>query len=560
MSDFETITGKTTKIGDVFNIVDGRIMDIYEEMEKGKVFGDIPVVSQVLQAIIQAGFLGFGKIAGILSEALLLIFPPAVAVIDTAIGLPVASSLYKIVEDMIDEPGVDTAMIKNIIKSIQNIDTVPNLFTAVFQFLFIMSFSGIQIEYATQQMKYAYNKKYRPNIIDVNALIRTAFIAPEKIDEVWNTLRMHGYPDNQIEMMFIASYTTYDIEAIKMLYLRGEISEKLMIERMRELGFTDTRIKELTSLWNVIPSIQDILYLVGKEAFEPDQIKTYGLLDEFPEEVSEWLNKSGLNRYWQEKYWAGHWSYPSPQMVFEMLHRRELTTEQVYEYMRVIEMPPYWRDMMMRISYKPLTRVDVRRMHKMGVLTYEEVVNAYRDGGYNEENAKRMADFTVLYNEGTERELSKAEILNGYKSGINDKRQTIELLKEIGYSDEIAEYQIKYADFAIKQSEIDENVSIIKDQFRIGVIDEYEANRNLIELEISSNRIHQMIESWKILRSKNNKTPSKTNLDEFLTYGIIDVNTYEIEMEKIGYSAKYIDWYLEKLMMDISIKQLQQGE
>ena len=88
---------------------------------------------------------------------------------------------------------------------------------------------------------------------------------------------------------------------VRVLYFRGAIDKDMAFVRMRELGYTDTRIEEIMQSWDIIPPVSEILWMVGKEAFEPDQIAKYGLLDEFPEEVTPWLNKHGYSRFWQEK-------------------------------------------------------------------------------------------------------------------------------------------------------------------------------------------------------------------------------------------------------------------
>ncbi|GAI84798.1 unnamed protein product, partial [marine sediment metagenome] len=75
----------------------------------------------------------------------------------------------------------------------------------------------------------------------------------------------------------------------------------------QELGYTDTRIKEIIQAWSIIPGPADILHMVAKEAFEPDAVKLMGLEDEFPTEQVSWLAKQGLSEFWAMKYWASHW-------------------------------------------------------------------------------------------------------------------------------------------------------------------------------------------------------------------------------------------------------------
>ena len=81
---------------------------------------------------------------------------------------------------------------------------------------------------------------------------------------------------------------------------------------------------------------------------------------------------------------------PSIGQGFEMLHRRVIEDADLDLLLRALDVMPFWREKLKDISYNPLTRVDVRRMHRIGVLEEEGVFNAYLDVGYNEENAQLM--------------------------------------------------------------------------------------------------------------------------------------------------------------------------
>ncbi|GAG30498.1 unnamed protein product, partial [marine sediment metagenome] len=218
------------------------------------------------------------------------------------------------------------------------------------------------------------NAEMSPNLPREEHLLKAAFIAPERIKEVRNQLRLSGFSEDSIDLMFISNYALYDVNTVRDLYLRKAIDTDMMFVRMREIGFTDTRTKEIVQSWELIPGPSDLFHLVAKEAFEPGMIKEMGLDVEFPEEQVKWLEAQGLSRYWAEKYWAAHWDIPSLGQGFDMLHRRvshgvsvidEAQLDMLY---RAAEIPPFWRDKLTAIAYNPFTRVDVRRMHDIGVL------------------------------------------------------------------------------------------------------------------------------------------------------------------------------------------------
>jgi hypothetical protein len=200
-----------------------------------------------------------------------------------------------------------------------------------------------------------------------------------------------------------------------------------------------------------IPPIADIITMAVREAFTPDIAARFGQYEGLPSAFVEWVGKKGLSREWAERYWAAHWSLPSPQQGFEMLQRGVITRDDLYLLLRALDIMPFWRDKLIQISYNPLTRVDIRRMYALGVLSETEVNKAYQDIGYNTENAARLTLFTVkLTEQAKERaEAAKAkaavekgatwttaQTLSFVKKGLIDRDRAEQELVILGYSPE----------------------------------------------------------------------------------------------------------------------------
>jgi hypothetical protein len=56
---------------------------------------------------------------------------------------------------------------------------------------------------------------------------------------------------------------------------------------------------------------------------------------------------------------------------------------------------PYWHDHFLAVSFRPLTRVDVRRAFNIGAMKDDAVTKSYLDLGYSDDNARVLTDFTV---------------------------------------------------------------------------------------------------------------------------------------------------------------------
>lgn len=384
-----------------------------------------------------------------------------------------------------------------------------------------------------------------PEDARVEQIIQAAFTTPENRPKIRQILRNQGLPDSQIDLIFISFYRLYDEGVVRDLFLRGVINDEGRIKRMKELGYTEDRIAEIKETYPIIPGAGDLFHLVAKEAFEPDMIEHYGYDAEFPEEQVKWLSMQGISDYWAHKYWYAHWEVPSIGQGFEMYQRGVIDFPELWDLFRTIEIPPFWREKLTEIAFMPYTRVDVRRMHKIGVIDDDELIRAYQDVGYSPEKALVMADFTVQYNMGAEKDLTRSQILDGYKDDLIDYNEAFNLLIAMKYDETEVDYLLASVDFD-KEKETEKLIlNNVMKKFQNNLIEETEARDQLGTLLIEGNRIEVLIEKWKINILQNARKPSKADLDKLMLAKIIDDKIYVEQMTKLGYEPKYIGWFMQ---------------
>ncbi len=62
--------------------------------------------------------------------------------------------------------------------------------------------------------------------------------------------------------------------------------------------------------------------------------------------------------------------------------------------LQIQDILPFWVDRLTAISFRPLTRIDLRRAFMIAAIQKPEVVSGYRQLGYDQETAQILADFT----------------------------------------------------------------------------------------------------------------------------------------------------------------------
>ena len=196
----------------------------------------------------------------------------------------------------------------------------------------------------------------------------------------------------------------------------------------------------LKKLYEVMPSVQDLVLMAVREVFTPEIADKFGLFEDYPPAFAENAAKIGLSDEWSRNFWAAHWTLPSIMQGFTMMHRRVISQADLQMLLKAQDIMPFWRDKLVDISFNPLTRVDVRRMHDTGVLNRRQVFDAYLDVGFNQENAERMTEFTIRYNAddiegsgGKLKELTRSVIQSAYKKGVISHVDALARLQELGY-------------------------------------------------------------------------------------------------------------------------------
>jgi hypothetical protein len=244
-------------------------------------------------------------------------------------------------------------------------------------------------------------EKWTPTLLtppEMNEMVRRGLLDH---DNYLREARRAGLSIDRAERLLSTARALLAPGELSELTRRGVMSPEEMRDYLRSLGYDDTDIERIAGLRFYIPSAQDVVSFANRDVYYPDVVEAYGMDKDFPEAMIPDMERAGMNRETALKYWEAHWQLPSMQQAFEMLQRdgeTGLTSADINRLMRSAGVEPYWRDKLLAISYSPFTRVDIRRMHKLGILNRGQVVRAYRDIGYNTERAESLAQFTEKLN------------------------------------------------------------------------------------------------------------------------------------------------------------------
>ena len=295
-------------------------------------------------------------------------------------------------------------------------------------------------------------------------------LRPPELLELWKrgeldavdmheALSKYGYTDDETESLLTLQQSYAPPAQLMLAMFRGEVTEDEVTRRLRAMGYHGDDLIAIMKTAEPIPGPGDLVRFGVREAWRDDVAEAWDYDEDLPPELGEYLAKHGYDPEWAIRYWRAHWALPSISQGFEMSHRGVITPETLQDLLKVSDIPEFWREALTAIAYRTLTRVDIRRMHAMGVLTDDEVKTSYLDFGYSPENAQKMLDFTIRFNDNDPEsprartlELSRSVIIQAYQRGLIDNAEAQTRLMNAGYGTEDLTLILSLADW---QGEID---------------------------------------------------------------------------------------------------------
>jgi len=350
------------------------------------------------------------------------------------------------------------------------------------------------------------------------------------------------------------------------------------LEDLKYGGWTDERIEALKFATLFYPAPADLVRWQAREVFEPAMVEKYGLDDEFGGIDLEPFRKAGMTDEQSLNYWRAHWEHASWNQVVEMLRRGLITEADVWDWFRLVEIPPYWRDKLIGVSWEVPTRVDVRRFWDMRTIDEARLREIYTAQGYHGKDLDDYVLWTKVYTAFpellarykngwitlddvrrelvslgmmperadtmieekikkaapertvTEKDITKTDIIKGVKTDVITRVQGVELLQEIGYDRDEAVYILDINIPTDQEDVVVEDRKISKADILKGlkakVITRDDARTRLMELRYSSSNAELLLKIYDAQVAPpvdvKLKEASKADIVLGVTKGLID--------------------------------------
>ncbi len=365
-----------------------------------------------------------------------------------------------------------------------------------------------------------------------------------------------GFSTEVAENLFEASSTLLNIQDYIALWRREVIDETDLDDKLHKMHLDSEEITQAKKVTEYFPAPPDLVRFAVREVYTPDILAKFGAMEDLPEKYLQEASKAGLTKEHASNYWAAHWELPSAQMGFQMLHRRIINEDTLKMLLRSLDVMPFWRDGLIKLSYNPLTRVDVRRMYRLGVLDEDQVSSAYLDRGYSPENAQLMTEFTVAFEADELTGITRASVMSSHKKGLITDDQLKTYLKGFGYQPPVVDFWFSIASYEKEMQAIEIVVDEIKNRYLSGMLTLAQARNELIKYDLPSSYISQTMGELEIKKSQKIKVPSRSDLETWLKLNLINDVEYSLRMTQLGYIRRDIEKYLAEITKELDTKKV----
>jgi len=398
------------------------------------------------------------------------------------------------------------------------------------------------------------NKLFAVTRTPIEAIIRLRLWQVKDDDWFYDKMRAYGY-GKEVADETLKSYRTWqDMSSIIRWGWRNDKPDSEVAEILVAHGWEAQEAKRMVEVAHFYPSPADLVNWQAKEVFEPEMIKHYGLDAELGELDLSMFKRAGMTEEQARNYWIAHWEHPSWNQLQEMLFRiPDVTEEEVRRWFKLMEVPPFWRQHMIDTAYHPYTRVDVRRMHKIGVFGTGEDADAklrtaYTDLGFHGEQADNMVLFTKKYNmqsgESASRDLTRSMIERAYDIGYIQRDTAHDYLSGMGYDEDEVTFIIGSLDADRALSSGGDWLTLLKNQLTSGLRTRSEVEQKLADLGFDGQAVSHYADLFEAWAEEPTKTPSKTDVKSWLAHGVITEAAARGYLGNLGYTTGHIEMYI----------------
>lgn len=356
-----------------------------------------------------------------------------------------------------------------------------------------------------------------------------------------------GIPRADAERHWIAHWQLPSATQVAEMLHRGIIEQDTYDETLKALDYPLPWRDRLRQLTRRVPPLSDLIRFSVREVYQDATASKYGYDDDYPARFTADAALHGMAEDRARQYWRAHWRLPSPSQAYTMLHRGEISEAELDDLLRVADYPSFWRRRLAAISYRVLTRVDLRRLRAAGLIDRARTKRGYRELGYRETDAELLTDFAESQRAGATgtRDLTLAHWQDEYLGGFITETRFRSELERLGYDADERDQLVQLADARKVKQARDRAVAKIGAQYVAYTLSRTEAEALLRRTTVRPEARDRLLDEWETARAANVKQMTAAQVRAAFKKGVYSRAVAFAELIERGWRDEDANAYLD---------------
>lgn len=403
-------------------------------------------------------------------------------------------------------------------------------------------------------------KRYQPTPLSVSQLTELHKRGEIGADFAKDHAKRSGLSPELYDLAFKLEQQRLTPDHYITLWLRTK--KEAHVDEIRKLGVSDDDIERLLYLAFAEPTPSDIVRFLVRDAYDEKAV-TDNLYDEDFEKKynQDAFDRVGVSKELAKLYWRAHWQLPSPTQGYQMLHREQLSMDQLRELLKLADYAPGYVDKLISIAYNVPGRIDLRRMWEVGSITDRaELVRRYGHLGYNAADSELLADFSIRVSERTAQNAAERkrnpiarEVIKSFVQGTMSNELAMQALTGLGFTQEEATARLVEGTYGRERDRTDRIRDAVGRLYTRGQIDRDTAVSRLQYYGFFEQEITVMFDSWDIDRElrelteaeRHERDLSRSDIVSAFDFGLLSPADAFAQLVAIGYDDKESSTILE---------------
>ena len=391
-----------------------------------------------------------------------------------------------------------------------------------------------------------------------------AFISGEIDADTWGLwTRMNGFCVEPMSKLINFHRTKFNPLQLLLLLRREAIDEETYKETFKQWGYMGDEDPNMFELMNrYVPPIQDLVRFMVRDVFDPQKRDIYapdtGFTEKWSDKAKEYGEYQGIKPDVAELYWRAHWVMPPTGALYDFYHRNRVESppgqpkfgyKELTEALAINDNNPKFIPYLIQSSQHLLTRVDVRRAYRLGILQDIDVENNYKMRGYSDKDASSLKEYAIQDKEQFLLARRETKLYRNGVIGLDEWRRAILKYNPTAEQMQYVEY---ITGLERRAPLVKKCIRYVEKQYIEGDIDMQEARVLLQRLGLAPDNVNDKVQELFCVKQHEPKSLTVGQLGERFLRGMIGRPALENNLEEIGYevgdSMRIADIYESRLL------------